>query len=72
MRGKENLTPYTKYKAFLWENKITQREEAEMIGVTPPTFSKKINRKFGYDFSLKEVRTICKKHKLNANEFFLI
>lgn len=63
--------PYNKFKGFMVENDIKQEEVADLIGVTRSTFNTKLNRN-GLDFSLKEVRKICLKYNLDANNFFLM
>lgn len=64
------LKPYSKYKAFLVENGIKQSEEAEYLGITTNTFTRKINR-LNTDFNADEIRMIVKRHNLDANLFFL-
>lgn len=60
---------YNKFKAYLIENEIKQEEVADFLGVTRTTFNTKLNRN-GQDFSLDEVRRLCNKYKLDANDFF--
>lgn len=62
---------YTKLKAFLVEHSIKQEEVANELGLDRTTFNSKLNRN-GSDFSLSEVRYICKKFNLDANLFFLL
>lgn len=63
--------PYGKFIGWAAENKIKHRELAEIIGVTVATFSRKINRSDGYDFTPDEIRTFCRTFNLSADEFFL-
>lgn len=62
---------YLKYKIFLLEQGIKYAEEAKMLGISEATYSRKINRVGYSDFTLDQVRAICKEHKLDANSFFL-
>lgn len=63
---------YNKLKAYFVENGIKLKEVAELLGVSRVTLSYKLNRYRNADFSLKEVRTLCSRYNLSANEFFLI
>jgi transcriptional regulator with XRE-family HTH domain len=58
---------YQKFKAFLAENDIKQKEIADLICVTESTISKKINGQA--DFDMREVRTICNKYNIKADIF---
>lgn len=64
------MNKYYKFKAYLSEQGITQKEIAELIGVSSATLNKKINGT-GSDFSLTEVRKISKEFNIDANEFFI-
>lgn len=61
---------YYKFKGFLAENGIKQKEVAEILGITPNNFSRKINRN-GEDFTVEQIATMCRTYKLDANQFFL-
>jgi transcriptional regulator with XRE-family HTH domain len=63
-------TPYSKFKAFLIENGIHQREVAELLGKSTSALNQNLNGTGG-DFSLSEVRLICKKYGISADEYFL-
>ena len=69
--GRLKRKAYNKFKGFMVENNIKQEEVANLIGVTRSTFNTKLNRN-GLDFSLEEVRIICRKYNLDANKFFLM
>ena len=71
-RGDEILSekPYYKFKAFLVQNNIKQKEVAKMLGITNSTLSTKLNRN-GTDFTIKQIRTLCKEFNISADEFFL-
>lgn len=66
-----NKKPYTKFKGYLAENEIKNKDVAQFLGVTETTFSKKINRK-GQDFTADQIRMLCNNYKLDANKFFLL
>jgi transcriptional regulator with XRE-family HTH domain len=63
-------TPYTKFKAFLDQKNINQREVAEMLEKSTSALNQNLNGTGG-DFSVSEVRTICLTYKISADEFFL-
>lgn len=65
MESKKNL----KFKGFMAENGIKQAEIAELLGVDISNVNLKINGK--QDWTLAQVRTICEKYKISANEYFL-
>jgi len=67
---KRRHAPYTKFKAFLVENNINQREVAELLGKSPSALNQKLNGTGG-DFSISEIRIICEHFKISADEFFL-
>jgi len=62
--------PYTKFKAFLIQNGIHQREVAELLGKSTSALNQNLNGTGG-DFSLSEVRLICQKYGISADEYFL-
>ncbi|TVX94638.1 helix-turn-helix transcriptional regulator [Paenibacillus agilis] len=63
-------TPYTKFKAFLNEKGVKQSEVAKLLGKSNSALNQNLNGTGG-DFSLSEVRTICIKYKISADEYFL-
>lgn len=63
-------TPYTKFKAFLDERGINQKEVADLLGKSTSALNQNLNGTGG-DFSLSEVRLICKTYQISADEFFL-
>ena len=60
---------YLKLKGFLVENNIKQKVVADMLGISVPTFNKKLNGTAG-DFSVKEARIICKNLNADVEIFF--
>jgi len=63
--------PFYKFKAYLVENNIKQKEIANAIGISEVSFSQKVNRS-GSTFTLDEVQLICDILKISADDFFLI
>ena len=63
--------PFYKFKGFLAENGIKQKDVALAIGMSDVSFSQKINRS-GSSFSIEEVGAICDLLKISADDFFLI
>lgn len=63
---------YVKFKDFLTEKKIKIKDLADEMGISRSHLSKKIHRIAGADFKPDEIRYICKKYCLDANEFFLL
>ena len=67
---KRRHTPYTKFKAFLDERGINQKEVAKLLGKSTSAFNQNLNGTGG-DFSLSEVRLICSFFSISADEYFL-
>jgi transcriptional regulator with XRE-family HTH domain len=66
-RARLKHPPHQKFKAFLVENKIKQKEIAELLGLSPVTINQKIN---GYlDFTWPEVERICDTYKIEYAVF---
>lgn len=63
---------YPNFKNFLKENDIKIKDLAAEMGISRSHFSKKLHRIAGADFKPDEIRFICKKFCLDANEFFLL
>jgi transcriptional regulator with XRE-family HTH domain len=63
-------TPYSKFKAFLVENNINQRDVAMLLKKSLSALNQNLNGTGG-DFSLKEVRIICKQFNISADDYFL-
>ncbi|MDR9794065.1 helix-turn-helix domain-containing protein [Aeribacillus composti] len=67
---KRRHIPYTKFKAFLVENNISQSEVAKLLGKSKSALNQNINGTGG-DFSLSEIRLICQHYNISADEYFL-
>ena len=60
---------YNKFKGFLAENRIQQKEVAELLNISVPTFNKRLNGT-GSDFSIQDVKKICSRYNIKAEIFF--
>lgn len=60
---------YSKFKGYLAENNIQQKDIAALIRISPSALSKKINGRGG-DFTVQEAKIICKKLNTGAEIFF--
>lgn len=67
---KRRHVPYTKFKAYLDETGVNQKEVAELLGKSPSALNQNLNGTGG-DFSVSELRVICGKFAISADEFFL-
>ena len=63
------IEPYYKFKGYLAENNIQQKEIAKMLDISQATFSKKLNGKSG-DFTIQDLKKICTRLKIEAEIFF--
>ena len=48
-----------KLKAFFTQNGIKLKDVAKDLKITESTFSQKINRKNGKDFTTREIKYLC-------------
>lgn len=62
--------PYLKFKAFLVEKGIEQKEVAELLDKSVSALNQNLNGTGG-DFSLKEIRKICKAYQISSDSFFV-
>lgn len=56
-----------KFKAWMVENRITQKDLMDLLDLSQTSINKKVNGK--EDFSLSQIRTICEKYELSADIF---
>jgi len=56
-----------KFKGWLAENKITQREIMDLLNLSQTSINKKVNGK--EDFTLAQIKTICEKYGISADIF---
>lgn len=68
MENKHN--GYLKLKAYFVENGIKQSDVANLLNLSRSAFNSKLNRNKA-DFTLNQVRLICKTYGVSASEFFL-
>ncbi len=61
--------PYYKFKGYLAENNIQQKEVAEILEISQATLSKRLNGKSG-DFTVQDLKKICMNHGIKAEIFF--
>lgn len=62
--------PYTKFKAFLIENKIKQKDLAKQLNKSTSALNQNINGTGG-DFNLDELRYIANTYKISIDEYFI-
>lgn len=62
--------PYYKLKSLIEQSNFTQSEVAEKIEIDRSTFSLKINRKNGRDFTFAEAIEIAKVLETTISNFF--
>ena len=71
IRGaKKRHVPYSKLKAWMSENDVRQKHLAELLNLGISTINQKLNATGG-DFSMAEVREICKHYGISADSFFV-
>ena len=56
-----------KFKAWLVENRISQKELMELLDLSGTSVNKKVNGK--EDFTMPQIRTICEKYGISADIF---
>jgi DNA-binding XRE family transcriptional regulator len=59
--------PHSKFKGYLIENKIQQKEVAKLLNISPVTINQKINGSLHFTFN--EVEIICDAYKLMPDIF---
>lgn len=67
---KRRHTPYTKFKAFLDENGVKQSEVAVLLNKSTSALNQNLNGTGG-DFSVAEIRILCKKYSISSDEYFV-
>ncbi|MBU3205604.1 helix-turn-helix transcriptional regulator [Clostridium algidicarnis] len=65
----EKREPYYKFKGYLAENRIQQKEVAKLINISQATLSKRLNGKGG-DFTIQDLKKICINLNVSAEIFF--
>lgn len=64
------MNKYIELKVELVRRSLTNQEVADVLGIDRTTFSCKLNRYRGADFTLEEARTMCKEYNLPFEIFF--
>lgn len=59
--------PHSKFKGFLAENRIQQKQVATLLGISPVTISQKINGRLHFTFD--EVEVICSEYGIMPEIF---
>ncbi|SHI76458.1 Helix-turn-helix domain-containing protein [Geosporobacter subterraneus DSM 17957] len=67
---KRRHAPYQKFKAFMVEHGIKQIELAKLLNKSVSALNQNLNGTGG-DFSVAELRIICNKYNISADEFFI-
>lgn len=60
---------YLKFKAWLVENEIKQKEVADLLEISVENLNKKVNGK--QKFTLAQVKRICQKYGISADLFIV-
>lgn len=58
-----------KFKGYCAEHNIKQVDLAELLGINVANVNEKVNGK--QPFTLEQVKTICKKYSISADEYFI-
>lgn len=58
-----------KFKGYCAERGIKQAEIAETLGIDISNVNLKLNGK--QDFTLSQVKTLCEKYEISADEYFV-
>ena len=58
-----------KFKGYMAENGIKQNEIAELLKIDVANVNLKVNGK--QDFTLPQIRAICEKYGISADEYFI-
>lgn len=67
---KRRHKPYSKFKAYLEDQGISQVKVAEIVGKSKTALNQNLNGTGG-DLSLPDVRKICLALKISSDEYFI-
>lgn len=67
---KRRREPYNKLKGFFVQNNIKQQDVAKLLEKSKSALNQNLNGTGG-DFSVNEVRILCKNYNISADEYFL-
>ena len=68
IRRKLKHEPHSKFKGFLTENRILQKDVAKLLNLTSVSVNQKLNGT--QHFTLDEVETMCIEYKVMPQIFF--
>lgn len=57
-----------KFKGYCAENKISQKEIAEILGIRQENVNAKLNGR--QDFTVSQIRTLCEHYGISADIYF--
>lgn len=66
---RKSLPPYTKFKAWMVENDVKQRDLAKILNLSISAISDRLNGKT--DFTMEQVREICNYYKISSDVYFV-
>ena len=58
-----------RFKGYMAQHKISQKDVAKLLGVTPQSAYNKVNGR--EPFTLSQVKTICETYNISADEYFI-
>lgn len=58
-----------KFKGYMAQHDISQRELADLLGIKAESVNRKVNDK--EPFTLSQVKIICQKYGISADDFFV-
>ena len=67
---KRRHTPYTKFKAYMEEHNVRQKDIAELLAKSAQSVNQNLNGTGG-DFSVKEIRKICLEYGISSDTYFI-
>lgn len=69
-RVKRRHVPYTKFKAYMDENDIKQKDLGELLEKTAVCVNQNLNGTGG-DFSMSDMRKICLTYGISSDTYFV-
>lgn len=66
---RKGVSRLLKFKAYCVERRIKQTEIAELLEINAQSVNRKLNEK--EPFTLEQVKKICSKYKISADEYFV-
>lgn len=59
----------SKFKGFCAEHNISQRELADVLGISIQSANKKVNGKI--PMTLNQIKVLCEHYQISADEYFM-